>query len=524
MRELFNNIDKNLRLHRPVLWGLKIHYLIPAILVAFLLCFIFGVAQSPSIYEDFDQGVAIAIAYVFIVVGLVFWLVHVFRFNKWKVFGQIKKGEGVLHFLLVWVLLYAMSMIPIGMDFGRYVRTSLTFDKSEIANDMNTFNLNYWRLSMANYDDIKTESFVNSGDTSDWRIKNENLKKYLKLETYPKQGSYIYESDSVVVQKYRIITYGFSSFRKVNYSAYDTKEPVESSIVFSGRKVHNILKHEGRPWYTKKEKWDIESLNKPEQNVMEFLNLRDKYFNYSFLDKQRIQAWLYLSRYASDIYQHDYEDIDTEERAWYYDALNSSQIRYQEKIDSEIDEVSEHMEEIAKYSLWPSNSTMHGWFHAMFWVSMVLCILYFIFRHVTLKTFGVSFGVGFLIAALYGITMGLLALAGMNNFDYAPYIVFFIFFGIFVLIAFQLRHAKYRSIFHGMAMNYVFVTLPSLGVIVSMFVYEIMSAPYTKSYLTNPYDRGEFAGWGEVASIALVLISVEIFHRAYLKWYALPEE
>ena len=521
MRELFNKIDKNLRLYRPVLWGLKIHYLIPFIILGFLLSFIYGFLQNPSVYEDYDQGLAIAIAYVFAIVGLVFWLVYVFRFNKWKEFGIIRKGEGLLHFLLVWVLIYAMSLIPMGMEFGRYVKTSLLFSKTEIANDMNTFSMNYWRLSMTDYDDILSENIVFRKDSNEWWEKNRSLERRLNLTHFPEPGTYNVADDSVIVSRDRIKTYRFSSFEKVDFvGSYTT--PSEARFCYKGRELYNRLKAEGRPWYTKSEKWDSKALNKPDEYIQAILTLKKKYFNYSELSKGELAAWLYLDGYYRD-YEYDQEPDGS--NPWYFYVLSKEQIKYQQFIKSEIEDLGDHLEEVAKYRMWPSNRDVHFWLHSLFYVCMGLTILYFIFRHVTLKTFGVSFGVGFLVSAVYGILLGLLTYVnrgGGNN--YTPFILYFVFIGVFLLLALQIRNAKKRSIFHGMGLNYVFVTLPSLGFVVSMFMYEVLSAPYRGAYILNPYSRETFAGWGEIIGLAVFIASIEVFHRVYLKWYSLPEE
>jgi hypothetical protein len=532
MKQLFNNIDRKLRLHNPVLWGLKIHYIIPAILLGFILSFLFGVLQSPSIYQDYDPGLPIFIAYVFVAVGAVFWLVHVFRFNKWKSYGKVKRGEGLGHFIIVWVLFFLMAFIPLGMELGRFARTNLEFDKEEIVNDINTYNLNYWALSMDDYDYQLGNFYVKRTDTNEWRNVMIGLvgesKTYKELEP----GTYNIKDDSVIITKYGLSKFTFGEFDRAKFRKYSVSLPksLEDKIL-SGRQIYNMLKAEGRPWFKNTGKFDAAGLNKPASMVDEMMAINKKYYNYSKLSKRSLETWIRF--YQSFDYSYDNEYGETAEEGedetelrilknnMGYATLTKAAQSYQASINTEINELSDHIDEVSYYSLYTSSDTFSTALRVIFYVAMALALLYFIFRHVTLKTFGVSVGVSFVLSALFGILMGLSAWIN-GNIDYAPWVLYYIYFGVFVLFAIQIFSAKKRNIFHGMGLIYASLFLPTLGILTSLLIHDVLCEPYVIN--PCPYQLSQFLLLGEAIGLLVFIVSIEFIHRLFLKWYSLPEE
>jgi hypothetical protein len=537
MQQFFNNLDRKLRLYNPVLWGLKIHYVIPAILLGFIISFLFGFVQSPSIYQDYDPGLAIFIAYVFVVAGAVFWLVHVFRFNKWKSFGSVKRWEGLGHFIIVWILFFLMAFIPLGMELGRFARTNLDFEKEEIVNDINTYNLNYWALSMDDYDYHLGDFYVKRTDTNEW----DNVMRGLIDESVTRKdlepGTYIISDDSIIVTKDGLTKYTFGEFDKVKFRGYSISLPKNlKDKILSGRQIYNMLKAQGRPWFKNTGKFDAAGLNKPAALVTEMLAINKKYYNYSKLSKNSLESWIrFYQNFDYDYtYNNDYEyaetaianDADDSElrdlkNIMGFETLSKAAQSYHASINTEINDLSDHIDEVSYYSFYNSSSNFSTAIKVIFYVAMALALLYFIFRHVTLKTFGVSVGVSFMLSALFGILMGLSAWIN-GNIDYAPWVLYYIYFGVFILFALQIFKAKKRSIFHGMGLIYASIFLPTLGIFTSLLIREVLCESYPIS--PCPYETDHFILIGEAAGLVVFIVSIEFIHRLFLRWYSLPEE
>ena len=318
-----------------------------------------------------------------------------------------------------------MAFIPLGMELGRFARTNLDFEKEEIVNDINTYNLNYWALSMDDYDYHLGDFYVKRTDTNEW----DNVMRGLIDESVTRKdlepGTYIISDDSIIVTKDGLTKYTFGEFDKVKFRGYSISLPKNlKDKILSGRQIYNMLKAQGRPWFKNTGKFDAAGLNKPAALVTEMLAINKKYYNYSKLSKNSLESWIrfYQNFYYDYTYNNDYEyaetaianDADDSElrdlkNIMGFETLSKAAQSYHASINTEINDLSDHIDEVSYYSFYNSSSNFSTAIKVIFYVAMALALLYFIFRHVTLKTFGVSVGVSFMLSALFGILMGLSA-------------------------------------------------------------------------------------------------------------------
>ena len=100
---MLERFDTYLRTNHPSIWALRLHIVLLVLVPAWLIGLALGYSsmdmENIAIYDY--NGLTTVFVYLGIVIAMVFWLVYVFRFNKWSQFGKLGQFEGTLTFLAV---------------------------------------------------------------------------------------------------------------------------------------------------------------------------------------------------------------------------------------------------------------------------------------------------------------------------------------------------------------------------------------------------------------------------------------
>lgn len=398
--------------------------------------------------------------------GLVLWIIYYFRFNKWKSFGNYKTGESLAFWGLNLIVVGLLAVVPHLGDMGRFVRANSDYSDRDIVQDINAFN--FARAYAAGPpDQLMSKTVTTSKDSGLY----ESVRNYRLSHPLNDEDSAIMKPDSIVIFEFS----GFTSIDVVDKVM--AKLQRQGLKVWSGKEIYNLLKARGMIGEPKLLR---EGFPTGEQG--EILTRLIKKYGFS----------------AND----------------YIDVVSGT--------ERTIDRIAD-----AKFTpLFYDEDYYRLYFYAVF----AICLLLYIFKNTTLKTFGVSAGVAVLLPFLVVLIM--LMIHPKKDAD--GFIVPFIFYIIFAVLAFTVFSSRKRNIFQGIALNFFTLCSPFLGVYFAAWystgLRESWQAQHHEnSNLVNyvePYpDFDQYIFTGELIGIVLFFILLEpLFQRMYLKWYALPEE
>ena len=159
-----------------------------------------------------------------------------------------------------------------------------------------------------------------------------------------------------------------------------------------------------------------------------------------------------------------------------------------------------------------------------YYITLVLTLLVFIFRHSTVKTFFLSV----LAAVLLTITTGLLMVVSQGD-EVTALSFMIVYYVVFAIIGLSIFKTGIRKAIQGIGLNlFLFSTafVPLIFVALnearyySRYSYQINDLEVRDSAQTALYFLiAEIAG-----SVILVILIQPLFKRLYRKWYSAPEE
>ena len=482
-----NALDEYLLLNKPDTWSARSHlvlyyvFLFSVLLTA--LCFL--APDDPR--NSSPVFVWCLLTAILAGIGFIVWLIYLLRFNVFKRFGIVARGDRLLTFILFFInigLLIATIYIP---PIVESIKANRAYNDNEIVQDANNMNLAICRL---NYDSIPQ-----SLDSELFLIRNSV--KNAAAEENDKGEYFIQQAEGA----YQLIDTAQLNSRKM---AADSVRAINDSMVVLYR----------CPDYT------FVATHGCEQ----YANLRalQSFDIYKKITRQpmgaeravlRAQLFALLHKYNK--YSKNYEYFDEN----YADRRTSN---YQSKINT-------------KYELYDVNTgidnitdRMHRWkgdhiesLVRVFWYSvLVFTLLVFIFRHSTVKTFFLS-----MLTAVILTIITSLFIAFLRSGESAVLISCIIFYFLFSIVAFTVFINKTRLVVTGIAINLMVFFTVFLPLVIAALYYQLErdKAIYSGEYYPFENETRHYL-YAEIAGAVLLLVLIEtIFKKIYRKWYALPE-
>jgi hypothetical protein len=148
----------------------------------------------------------------------------------------------------------------------------------------------------------------------------------------------------------------------------------------------------------------------------------------------------------------------------------------------------------------------------MFYMVFFATLFLLIFRNMTLKTFLVSLGVGALMPLVVVILM---FISGSWDEDRVFPVLLFLYV-VFLLGSLCIWAARKRNIFMGIALNFLTLTTPMLGIFFVGWYFE------RRSNVIGLEEAMRQAEWIQIL-VFLVLLQ-PFFKNLYVRWYSLPEQ
>lgn len=492
-------LDDDLLRNKPVTWSARTHLVLyfAALFAVLLSVFCYLAFFDAKQYNNLGGWITFIGLLVFI--GFVAWLIFLLRFNVFKRYGNWFAWDGLKSFGLYFISIGAMVAVCFVPSAVQTFRANQVFGNDEIVKDINDINLTVCRLEykllplkwtkedclivpdknlVPSRLDIPTDEVTS--EKIDSAVVPVNQPSYHLLDTSELRNK-IANADSVV---------------KINDTLYSFFECPDYQFVSSyGAREHSLVKQlKSKDIYYAV----IKNYTQPDRAA---LLKKMEAFKIKYAARNR------YSYYESD----DFYNTDT------YDKKISSLYSLR-KINNGIDNI------VDKKYAWVEDWQI--FLRVFYYITLILTLMVFIFRHSTVKTFFLSL----LTAVILFIFSGLLMLISYNGDETTVYSLMIVYYLIFTAIALSGFGAKVRRVIQGIGINLCFF----MTAFIPMIFVALNHAMDRKDYYERAVDNSTtnlidhyylYLHIAEIGGSVLLLVLIEpVFRKLYRKWYAAAED
>ena len=493
-------IDDKLLRNKPASWASRAHLVIYFAALFALLLFVF----CYFVFFDAKQYSSITSWNLFtgliVFVGFVFWLIYLLRFNVFKRYGNWLAMDGLRDFGLYFISIAAMVATCFVPSAVETMRANQQFGNEEIVKDINEINVSACKLEynllplIWDFDTCRivnklsnTPVVVNDNGvevvTADTTIITTDLThsvtNYLTIDT-SELNNKLQNWDSLIkINDSLYVFYKCPNYRFV--SAYNADD-YSNTKMLSSTEIYNST---------------IKNYQKPNRDIL----------------LKRMQQL--KTKYAASS-RYGYGD--------YYD--NSEEARYEVKINRKYDlgRINNGIENVVtkKYA-WLQDWPM--FVRVFYYITLLLTMLVFIYRHSTAKTFFLSV----LTAVLLTIITGLLMVISQGD-EVTMLSFMIVYYVVFAVLALSIFKTGIRKAVQGIGLNLFLFATPFIPLIFFALNearrYNRYSYPAENDFAVR--DPGQAVLYYLIAEIAglviLVILIQPLFKKLYRKWYSAPEE
>lgn len=491
-------IDDKLLRNKPGSWASRAHLVIYfaalfAVLLFVFCYFVFFDAKQYSSIASWNTFVGL-IAFV----GFVFWLIFLLRFNVFKRYGNWSAMDGLRDFGLYFISIAAMvgtCFIPSAVET---IRANQQFGNEEIVKDINEININACKLE---YNLLPLE-----WDFDTCRIVN-------KLNNTP-----VVVSDDVEVVTIDTITTSNRKHTVTNYLTIDTADlnnrlKNSDSLIKINDSLYVFYKC---PNYRFVSSYNADDYSKTKMlSTAEIYNSTIKNYQKSNRDVLLKRMQELKTKYAASS-RYGYGD--------YYD--NSEEASYEVKINRKYDlgRINNGISNaVSKKYAWLQDWPM--FVRVFYYITLLLTMLVFIYRHSTAKTFFLSV----LAAVLLTIITGLLMVISQGD-EVTMLSFMIVYYVVFAVLALLIFKTSIRKAVQGIGLNLFLFATPFIPLIFFALNearrYNRYSYPVENDFaIREPGQTALYYFIAEIAgSVILVILIQLLFKKLYRKWYSAPEE
>jgi hypothetical protein len=466
-----NKLDHYLLTHKPVTWTTRAHLVIYyAILFALaltLLCFI--IPNNPL--ADSNSFVWTTLTAVLSFIGLIVWIIYLLRFNVFKRFSEKGNLNALKNFCLFFIsigFIIAPSYIPTAVES---IRANNKFSNEEVVNDINSINS---KINQLEYDSL-----------------NHNWSKQICIVRDTLEQSLVYkQNDDDYSDKIRYID--TANLRKKLLETDSVVQQNDSVYYFYTCPKYTFIDANNSDTYTKaKEKNDTTLYRELIQN-----------FNPVNKEKVKEELALLLKKYSYSSYSYNYAESfsNSENSLSYYSVIDKRYNLY--GVNSGLRNL------VDKKYRWYSNndSRFRGWLY----ISFVIGLMIFIFRHTTAKVFFLSLLTVIVLLVVTGVL-----LAFIRGDVQAIYAVCIAYYFLFLATALAGNVKGTRSTIVGIALNIVTFFTFLLPLFCTMMYYEGLEKQYRfGEYPPGFSERKDFYFLiAEIAGFVLFLVLLQPFFK-----------
>ncbi len=484
--KFLNKLDNSLLLNRPDTWSTRFHlvfyYTIIFMIALAIICLTMpSDAREKSFYALWSGSIGVLVA-----IGFIVWLVYLFRFNVFKQYGSVFPGDRLKTFLLYFFIIALLSIVVYIPPVIESIKADLEYNTETIAKDCNRINELITQLEQ---DNVPTEwqpdTLIRTYGTNPSVGYREGV-EYLDSNSF---RSRVINSDSASqIQVGVVVVYSFFDLNFVNdyrinqYATYHAK--------------------------TTKQLYHANYLNRNFDKVACKNELQKLLSKYSSAQNRNNYYYPYNTQYNNNYNNNSNIDVRQNilEKYRMYD------------LGFGIENISTR-----KFRLYDIRYSDHIRF--IYYFSLVIALLVFVFRHSTIKAFFLSL----LTAAVLSILSGLFV-AILNFRETGIFILMLLYFLIFLLLAARIFKSNKRSLISGIALNAVVLMIPFIPIIIVGFYYSINTYQYYEygNFDYNPeyyLQKQLHFTIAEISGGLILLVLIEtLFKRLFRLWYASPED
>jgi len=476
--------DRKLILTNPVAWSSRAHLVswFGLLSTCFLVLLFLVIPNDPR----HDSTVYLPTFFIAIlsIVGIIFYLIYLLRFNVFKRFGTYTRASMLSSFLLIFTCLGFIISLPFIPSIVESYRANRAFSTEELVKDTDRMN---FLISELLYDSLIVD----------------------------------FNSDTLLLSDAKVFKYREENGFQVENFYNDTINICTQSYLLNQIAEHDSVLSLGNQIYVLLDAPDYEFLNSDKARRYLFepkLSRLNRYYNvHRSFNKDSLSNWnsefkILKVKYASDevYYNSGWEYAHTTLGATYLDILG---VR---SIEAGLDNIS-----FRKFFWY--DETPEILFRVWFYISLGLSLLLFIFRHSTTKIFFISLLVAVLLMMLSGLFVAFL---GLEEIGILNLMLFYI--AIFCALSSTTFRSLKKSRLTGVSLNIFAASIGFVPIIIVFLYYAHLREKYRNTNFEMDYDYTYFAihlQWAEVVGIILLLIMIPTFlYSCYRKWYALPDE
>jgi hypothetical protein len=472
--------DRKLLLINPAKWTSRLHRLAWIVLLAAIVFTCYFLLQPNDPRTNSTVYLPTILLAVMAVVGFVFWIIYLLRFNVFKRFGPTSPWSFTAMFLQLFAaigLMVSLVFIPSGIECYRADRA---FESDELVKDVNRMNFLIGGLM---YDSLRIEW------NKDTVYINEHLVRMAREDSSTNElviENIRYATPKGIVER---LQYADSSL-KINDTTYIFSEaPDYRFIQPSGAEEHStVLPYTAREIY-----FAVQNAHKNPN-----INSWDK--EYQFLK----------AKYAFPQYDAAFNYYTMDSQLTFLDLLDVS------AVSSGLDNITSR-----KYAWYGNNVWI--FIRVWFYLSLSLSLLVFAFRHTTPRTFFIGMLAAFILNIL---TFAFLNFGSFSGSSAITVLIAYIL--IFAILSWKVFTDKNRSIVRGIGLNLFLICVYFLPLLIAFNYFENREMYMVFEDAVLEAQEHEFKKVVYVCCeiggfILLMVLLPAYFYRAYRRWYALPE-
>lgn len=495
-------LDRKLLMRYPETWSSRFHLvwwyagLTNLVIASFYLLTNWDLLSQPN------QAVWAFILSIFSLIGIVMWLRYLLRFNVFKRFGIISPGQTLLTFLLYLSNCSVIVSFPFIPKLVDTIHSEIVFPKKQLIEDVNNINTCLTALEMDRFPTYWERDTVISFFDENY----EENKPADEFSNYNQSEISHNEKDSI---------YDETQDRKIEYYKLSIQE-IESriknsdSVIKISEQLYVVFETPDAQFCSiangyQKDVWKSGKIYREAQKLQGKSKIKIKWKLNTLLNKYRT------------------------ENTNFFAGLDDSEF-YLEDIGSKYDfkKVQNGLQNLAMRKGLTIYTASISFVSIFYYLSVVLAISIFVFRHSTTKAFFLSFLYGFIVFVFIGFTMSFI-LRGNYLENSAYYVLYFM---ILCFILLMNRGSITRSTNNGVVLNLFTMHLSFYPLILFQFLTElnewmveengvstmVQFIPLSIELKTSIFTIIQYA------QLPFFLLCIYFFlHDLYKRWYALPE-
>ncbi len=474
--------DKKLLITNPTVWSVRTHLVLYFVLLFTIVISLFCAALLQDARADNSVATITSFVIMIAIIGFIIWLKYLLRFNVFKRFGKWHSADGLVTYLLIFFTTLLFTFLPFIPSIVQSTIANVTYTSQELVNDINEINST---ANLLEYDKIP--------------------KKWTADTFYIFKSTYTVKPNSTdTIWQYNVPINTTDKANNFNISDKDLEEKLLYTDSLIKINDSNYILYKA-PQYAY-----VSSYRFLENDKLKILSNKELYNavikNYVKPNREQLlqRMAFFKSKYFLKDNEYDYgSNTDND----YANAIVKTYSLY--SIDRGINNVAEAQSWFFRDKIWLIN--------LLFYFTLSLSLLVFIFRHSTTKTFFLSI----LTAVILSILSALFVVITSKN-ESAIFITMFVYYVLFTVLALTIFNSTTKSLVQGISLNLIVFFTPILPLL--CVGYYVQCIYEYNEFKNNNINTSLYYICAEVVGFVLLLILIEpLFKKLYRKWYALPE-